>query len=57
MRQPGLRWALVGIFLMGAFLASGIVRGATTLTPGEAAQHVGEQATVCGQVASATFAS
>lgn len=57
MRLQGVKRTVVSIVLGGIISASGIVRGATTLTPSEAARHIGEQATVCGQVASATFAS
>ena len=42
-------------FLIAGLLAPIIALGAT-LTPGDASQHIGENATVCGVVASAHYA-
>lgn len=53
----------VGMFVLAAAfwgLSTAITRGQTpggSISPAEAAAHVGEQATVCGLVASATYAS
>jgi len=49
------RWIL-WLLLLGSCLALGIAP-ASPLTPLQAKDHVGENATVCGIVASATFAA
>jgi DNA/RNA endonuclease YhcR with UshA esterase domain len=47
----------LGLAILIACLCSPTIALAATLAPGDAAQHVGENATVCGVVASAHYAS
>lgn len=54
LRTPGRICAT--LFLSGLLLA-GTVFAADTLDPADAAAHVGEEATVCGEVTGAKFSS
>jgi hypothetical protein len=45
----------LGLAILIACLCSPTIALAATLAPGDAAQHVGENATVCGVVASAHY--
>lgn len=43
--------------IIGSLLTAGIVFSADTISPEEAINHIGQQATVCGNVSSTHFAS
>lgn len=49
--------ARIPLWLIGVWLGGCTAAGAGGLTAAQAAQHVGERATVCGNVASAHYAS
>src|SRR5271157_2334364 len=56
------RWGLVILLLLSAFLAtlmitSGSYAQENSITPNDAAKHIGEVQTVCGMVASSKFSS
>ena len=53
-RGATMRWLLFGLTLM---LSTSVAAHAANLTPGEAAKHIGENATICGIVASARVLS
>jgi hypothetical protein len=53
-KTPG---RMCGPLVLAAFLLSGLTLAADTLDPAEAASHVGEEATVCGEVTGAKFSS
>jgi DNA/RNA endonuclease YhcR with UshA esterase domain len=44
-----------GTLALAGFLAAGVVLAADTLDPADAAAHVGEEATVCGEVTGAKY--
>jgi DNA/RNA endonuclease YhcR with UshA esterase domain len=44
-----------GLLVLAAFLAEGVSSAAETLDPAAAASHVGEEATVCGEVTGAKY--
>ena len=46
-----------GPVVMGALLAARLTLAAETLEPADAASHVGEEATVCGEVTGAKYSS
>ena len=46
-----------GLLVIAAFLAAGVTSAADTLDPAEAASHVGEEVTVCGEVTGAKYSS
>jgi len=46
-----------GLLVLPAFLAASVTFAADTLDPAEAASHVGEVATVCGEVTGAKYSS
>jgi len=48
---------MCGLLVLAASLAAGVALAADTLEPAEAASHVGEEATVCGEVTGAKFSS
>jgi hypothetical protein len=52
-----MRGLFTGLVLLAALSTPELGRAANTLAPDQAALHIGKQVTVCGQVASATFAS
>jgi DNA/RNA endonuclease YhcR with UshA esterase domain len=56
-RQSPVSQFLGGLFTLAAFTLSGVAVHAASITPEEAAAHVGETATVCGLVVSATYAA
>lgn len=46
-----------GLLVLAAFLAASVTSAADTLDPAEAANHVGEEVTVCGEVTGAKYSS
>jgi hypothetical protein len=56
-RQSSGSQFLGGLFTLAAFILSVVVAHAAPLNPEEAGSHIGENATVCGVVASATYAA
>ena len=48
---------LRGMLVFAAVIATGVTFAADTLAPADAASHVGEEATVCGEVTGAKFSS
>ena len=44
-----------GLLVLAAFLAASVTSAADTLDPAEAANHVGEEVTVCGEVTGAKY--
>jgi hypothetical protein len=44
-----------GTLILAALLSAGVISAADTLDPAEAGSHVGEEATVCGEVTGAKF--
>ena len=48
---------ICGPLFLASLLAAGATHAADTLEPADAASHVGEEATVCGEVTGAKFSS
>jgi DNA/RNA endonuclease YhcR with UshA esterase domain len=46
-----------GLLVLAALFGAGVTSAADTLDPAEAARHVGEEVTVCGEVTGAKYSS
>ena len=49
--------SMYGLLILGGLLAAAAVNAADPLDPADAIDHIGEEATVCGEVTGAKFSS